>query len=273
MSDPIYHVIFRTCDAVKALRGDRPFGLDKRTLIEICFLSLLESLDRFPHTIHVLGDKLSPELMSFFSAFTAKDERIIVTNGDYGNDESIRRSIALALQYPAEEWVYFCEDDYLHQPHAFTWIDELIRSRATTLRYTPGRLWMKMLFQDVEKRPLFIHPADYPDRYHPGRSRFSLLFITTYNHWRQISDTTFTFLAEVKSLQKYQKDLVASAEGARDDYLSHHLYANVFFRGRGLCVSPIPGLATHMTLGVMSPLVDWEPLVQRYQKMIGQSTL
>ena len=59
------------------------------------------------------------------------------------------------------------------------------------LRYTPGRRWMKMLFLEVEKKPLFIHPADYPDRYHPDRSRFSLLFITKYNHWRQIRDCAF----------------------------------------------------------------------------------
>ena len=86
---------------------------------------------------------------------------------------------------------------------------------------------MKMLFRDFEKRPLFIHPADYPDRYHPDRSRFSLIFLTKYNHWQQISDTTFTFLAEVKSVRMYLKELMDSANGARDDYLSHHLYANV----------------------------------------------
>ena len=82
MSDPIFHVIFRTCDAVKALRGDRPFGLDKRTLIKICFLSLTEALGRYPHTIHILGDKLSPELVAFFASFAGKDERITVTNGE-----------------------------------------------------------------------------------------------------------------------------------------------------------------------------------------------
>lgn len=265
MSDPKYNIIFRTCDAVQALRGTRPFGLDKRTLIKICFLSLLQSVQGFSHSIHVLGDKLSADLTVFFERFMEQDKAITMSRGDYGNDESIRRSIDIALSFPEDEWVYFCEDDYLHRPFAFRWIDELVRTRPATLRFEPGRRLMKLFFHDVEKAPLFIHPADYPDRYEAKRRQFGLLFLTRYNHWRQISNTTFTFLAEVRSLRKYERPLRVSAQGARDDYLSSHLYSHVFFFGRGLCVSPIPGLATHMTEGVMTPLVDWEALVRHYE--------
>jgi len=263
MSDPKYNIIFRTCDAVRAIHGSRPFDLDKRTLIKICFLSLIESVKGFPHTIHILGDKLSPEIQSFFGRFVERNENVTLSNDNYGNDESIRQSISRALSFPDDEWVYFCEDDYLHQPHAFTWIDELIRSRYEVLSFRPGRKSLRLLFRDVEKKPLFIHPADYPDRYHANHRQFSLIFLTKYNHWRQISSTTFTFLGEVKSLKKYRKPLWESAKGAQDDYLSHHLLSHVLFLGRGLCVSPIPGLATHLTEGVMTPLVDWDGLVRR----------
>ena len=30
-----------------------------------------------------------------------------------------------------------------------------------------------------------------------------------------------------------------------------------FFNNKALCISPIRGLSTHMTEGVMTPLVDW----------------
>jgi hypothetical protein len=255
-----YNVIFRTCDAVTAVRGSRPFGLDKRSIIKTCFFSLFESVKPFPHTIHILGDRLSPEILAFFKRFADKNPGISISNNRYGNDESIQRSLSLAVSFPDDEWVYFCEDDYLHMPQAFLWIDELIQNRSEVLRWQPGRRLMRFFFHEIHRKPLFIHPADYPDRYDARRRQFGLLFLTKYNHWRQISDTTFTFLAEVKSLKAYERHIRKSADGARDDYLSRHLYGHVFFRGRGLCLSPIPGLATHMTEGVMTPLVDWHAL-------------
>ncbi len=261
MNAPKYNVVFRTCDAVQALRGSRPFGLDKRTLIKACFVSLLEAIRDFPHSIHVLGDKLSDDLRGFFRSVADQDPRITLTLGDWGNDESIRQSTTRALTVPDDEWVYFCEDDYLHQPFAFAWIDELIRTREQALRFQPGRWFMKMLFREANAAPLFIHPADYPDRYEPEKRQFSLIYLTRFNHWRQISSTTFTFLGEARSIRHYYQHILRASTGARDDYLSRRLFSHVFFRGRGLCVSPIPGVATHMTEGVMTPLVDWESLL------------
>jgi hypothetical protein len=260
--DPKYNVIFRTSDAVGALHGSRPFRLDKRTLIKACFLSLYDALKDFPHSIHILGDRLSAELIQFFKRFMEIDSSITLSHGNWGNDESIRQATALAVSFPDEEWVYFCEDDYLHRPIEFVWIDELIRNRVETLRFEPVRRFMKFFFHDVEKKPLFIHPADYPDRYDPKRRQFNLVFLTKLNHWRQISSTTFTFLGEVRSIKRYERFIRKASTGARDDYLSHHLYSHVFFFGRGLYVSPIPGVATHMTDGVMTPLVDWESLLR-----------
>jgi len=158
--------------------------------------------------------------------------------------------------------VYFCEDDYLHRPEAFVLIDELIRSRAEALRFEPGRWFMKLLFHNANRAPLIIHPADYPDRYEPARRQFSLLYITRLNHWRQISSTTHTFMAEAGTIRRYAKVIHQSSLPPRDFYLSRHMHSHIFFRGRGLCVSPIPGVATHMTEGVMTPLVDWESLLQ-----------
>ena len=275
-SDTRYNVIFRTCDAVQALRGSRPFGLDKRTLIKVCFLSLHEALRDFPYSLHILGDKLSEELTAFFERFSRRDQGITIHRGTWGNDESIRQSLSLALSFPPKEWVYFCEDDYLHRPETFVWIDELIQERSRVLRFEPGRWFMRLLFRSANEAPLFIHPADYPDRYDPGKRQFSLVYVTRYNHWRQISSTTFTFLARADAVRRYQDAIRQSSVGARDDYLSRHLYSHVFFRGRGLCVSPIPGLATHMTDGVMTPLVDWERLFAdvraRVEKTEGASS-
>jgi hypothetical protein len=257
MSSPRYNVIFRTCDAVQALRGIRPFGLDKRTLIKECFLSLYDALRPYPHTIHILGDKLSPEIQAFFRRFQQEDPTITLTNGDYGNDESIRQSLRLALAFPDDEWLYLCEDDYLHTPQAFEQINELITHRHEVLAYTPRRGLFRWFLGQPSQKPLILHPADYPDRYRHDFLTLSFVFRTRLNHWRQIANATFTLLAEAKTFKRYRGPLFRSAAGANDDYLSHWVLERLPYRGRALCLSPIPGVATHMHEDVMTPLVDW----------------
>jgi hypothetical protein len=267
---PKYNVMFRATERESRLSGTslairavpRPFGLDTRTVIKACFLSLYEAVKPFPYSIHVLGDKLSGDLTAFFECLAAKDSAIQVHLGNWDSGESIRQSLSLALLVPDGEWVYFCEDDYLHRPETFVWINELIRNAADVLRFDPGRWFMKLLFRNANQAPLFIHPADYPDRYLPPKRQFSLLYITRLNHWRQISTTTHTFMAEASTIRRYERVIRESSMPPRDFYLSRHMYSHIFFRGRGLCVSPIPGLATHMTEGVMTPLVDWQSLVR-----------
>lgn len=255
-----YKVIFRACDAVQSLRNPRPFGLDKKTLIKICFLSLVESLKEVDHEIFIMGDKLSDEMMAFFGRFKAT-----VTNGVYGNDESIRMTIRQALKYDNEDWVYFCEDDYLHQPQTFQYIDEFITNREEIMAYEPRRAIFKLFVRDLNKKDLFIHPPDYPDRYKTDWKRHSFIFLSKYCHWRQVSHTTFTFMGQVKSLRKFEKHLFHSAHTAHDGYLSRKLYGRLLFLGRGIAVSPIPGLSCHMHEETLTPHVDWQKLVEHYK--------
>jgi len=268
MTVPHYHVIFRTCDAVQALRGTRPFGLDKRTLIKICFLSLYESREGFSSSIHILGDKVSPQLQDFFAQYQTKDSSITFSNGDYGNDESIRQSLELAKAQEPDTWVYLCEDDYLHSAHAFTWMNDLIVHRESITAYKPNRkLWYNLL-GDSGTKPLAIHPADYPDRYKPTQRSLSLLFLGNTNHWRQINYTTFTVLAQARTFQAYYPGCFASATGADDAAFSKALLDRVPGKGKALGLSPIPGIATHMHEDVMTPLVDWKGRVEELRSRL-----
>src|SRR6187402_1667128 len=105
-----YTIIFRACDSVTSVnKSPRPFQLTKAQLIKICFMSLLDSLKGFDYRIIILGDKLSNEMIDFFNSFEV-DLRL----GSYGNVASIRESIQIASTINDDEWIYFCEDDYLH---------------------------------------------------------------------------------------------------------------------------------------------------------------
>ena len=49
--------------------------------------------------------------------------------------KSLQKQIDIALTIPNEEWVYMCEDDYLHTPYAFKHISEFVKnSKKYTFR-------------------------------------------------------------------------------------------------------------------------------------------
>jgi len=118
--------------------------------------------------------------------------------------------------------------------------------------------YINRIIGDLKNKPLIIHPSDYPDRYDPPWKRFSYIFLSKYSHWRQISNTTHTFLLKSSTLKQFEKSIKSSSEGPSDSILSKKVYGRIFFKNKALCVSPIRGLSTHLTQGVMTPLVDWE---------------
>lgn len=266
----MYRVIFRTCDKVNSVHNaPRPFGLDKLTLIKLCFASLKRSLEPFPHTIHAIADDLSPELTAFL-----QKQGVTLTEGKFGNDESLRQSLAVAMSYEDNDWVYLVEDDYLHTPGAFGWIDDLVTHTKDALYTRPHSKINRALFSSIYghyyRLPLFIHPPDYPDRYLPKQRLPSMIFLSKSCHWREISNTTFTFLAKAGSFKKYRRILLKSTTGAQDGYLSDRLYSRFGGRRRALCVSPIPGIATHMHESTMTPLVNWETVLEEARSYLAK---
>lgn len=257
-------IIFRSCDAVNAVNNSpHPFNLKKKTLIKICIKSLLNALVGTNYKIIVIGDNLSEELRDYFLKFDVE-----LIEGVFGNDKSILESIRLAEKINGDEWVYFCEDDYLNCKNSFEKIINLIESKDEIV---PGRLKKNALLRKrtfslfsikrySNKPNLVIHPCDYPDRYSIKYATKNFIFHTKESHWRQISNTTFTFLTEAKEVLKHKKSFIRSSTRANDGYLSKKLFGSFFFN-KPLCVSPIPGLSTHMHQDTISPIIDWEQLV------------
>jgi len=265
MPAPTFHIIFRTCDIVHSVHNaPRPFDLDKQTLIKICFLSLYTSVKDFNHTIFILGDRLSDEMMTFFKQFP-----VTISNEELGNDKSIRRSVEEACAQSDNTWVYLCEDDYLHQPDAFLWMADLIENRDDYIGQRP-MLRLRRGVNRLKRVPIVIHTPDYPDRYLQKYMRYSLIFTGKYCHWRQVTSTTFTFMAEAQFFKRNYLLLLRSSEGARDRYMSKKIFGDRWFGSKALCLSPIPGLATHMHEEVMTPLVDWQVICTNLLLELGQ---
>jgi hypothetical protein len=252
-----FNVLFRACDKVESVhKASRVFGMSKIQTIKVCFNSIYLSLDSFNCNFIIIGDDLSHEMIEFFQQF----EGVIIKNNKLGSSaKSLQNQINCALKIPDDEWVYMCEDDYLHLPYSFQYISELIENKNDYLQTSPKKKnYINRIIGDLSNIPLIIHTPDYPDRYEPPWKRLSYIFISKHCHWRQITNTTHTFLLQSRTIKQFEKQIKASSIGPSDSILSEKIYGRLFFRRKAICISPIKGLSTHMTEGVMSPLIDWE---------------
>ena len=257
-----YHILFRACDKIDSVHNaKRPFGLNKLEVIKVSFYSLYTSLKDNQFKFIVIGDDLSQELIDFFNRF----EKVVVENSIMGSaSKSLQKQISIALDLPLDDWVYMCEDDYLHSPQAFKYISEFIENKEKYLKTSPKKKnYMNRIIGDLSKIPLIIHLPDYPDRYKSQWKRLSFIFLSKHCHWRQITNTTHTFLLQSSTIKKFEKYIKLSALGPSDAKLSENVYGRILFRKKAICVSPIKGLSSHMTEGVMTPLVDWDSLCKK----------
>ncbi len=256
-----YNILYRACDKVESVHKiKRPFGLNKIQTIKVSFYSMYQALRTEQCKFIVIGDDLSQELLDFFEVF----DGVYVKNSKLGSAaKSLQKQIDMALKIPDNEWVYMCEDDYLHASYSFKYISEFIENKTQYLQ-TSGKKknYMNRIIGDLSNTPLIIHTPDYPDRYDPPWKRLSFIFLSKYCHWRQITNTTHTFLLESVTIKRFEKYIKASAVGPSDSKLSGKVYGRIFFKNKALCVSPIKGLSTHMTEGVMTPLVDWQKICE-----------
>lgn len=240
-------IIYRTCEVVEAVHGTpRPFGMTKKQVIDTCFESLVKTKAEYQGEteIIVVGDRLSPERQEFFRPHV---DQVIV--GSYGNGPSIEKTFEVADTKPEGTILFFCEDDYLFVPQALPYMMDMYQNKDRYLG-------------PLRQNHLFIHPPDYPDRYlwpdpHTGKVLNGyLILISDHCHWRQIPSTTYTFLCSKEAYLKHRETLWVSAPNWNDRLLSQRIYT------QELCLSPMPGLASHMHVGAMTPLVDWQKLTK-----------
>src|SRR5271157_4755635 len=103
-------ILFRACDDVYAINGaKRPYNLTKDQLSTICFISLIQN-GYAKEDIIVFGDRLSDAKIKFYQQYAGT-----VFNNNFGISGSLIACHEFAVNHFTEnEWVYFCEDDYLH---------------------------------------------------------------------------------------------------------------------------------------------------------------
>ncbi len=190
---------------------------------QACYWNFYETFENLidDGQLTVIADNCDAETLDLVHG-----EGITVEETSLGNAGSLRFAIDKVLQKKSldpKEPIYFCEDDYLHQPLAQKAIEEGLKR--------------------AEYVTLYDHPDKYTRMYNGGET--SKVIKTASTHWRYTISTCMTFATTAASLKE---DLDIWQEFTAENHPhDHQIFKALNKKGRRLAVS-IPGLACHTDL-------------------------
>jgi|GEM_PF-5092349 len=235
----------------------RPPWFSKR----VCLLSLLDALgrvaDNLVSLVVVADGPLSDETRRLLDG---KAKVVELSHGGKCRSFAEVLRLALADGRPGE-LAYFAEDDYLYAPDAFSSLLEAVAERP-----------------DVDYFTLY----DHPDRY--GSPERAAARKAAGHAWYEAPSTCLTFAARTEALRRDRWGFytLSRAPGLDSRRLRSaavrigwrkpldHLSWRLVLRQRHLppwtrarrprLLAPVPGLATHCELDVVSAAVDWSAI-------------
>lgn len=253
------HIIYRACDKVENVHGKRPYNLKKKETIDACYTSLSQSLRLYDKEFDmtIIGDELTDERIKFFKKYIPEAK---IINDKFGNGPSIKKSFEVASNIRGDETViFFCEDDYFFIPNSIQSLMDLFEQKEEYLL-------------KHKNKDLFVFPWDDPFRYKTREVALNietppaLIFVSHYNHWREVWSTTFTFLCQKNIFEKYKSIMDKHADRAKDLAMSKE----IFNKDDVLLISPIPSLSKHINSFETKPLCfDWQKAINDQLKKIG----
>ena len=240
-------IYWRVCEKQETQSFARRWeNKDKRELLRKCWMSLQPSVDT-SDTIFILWDKVRESTIDWLKSncatsnvevqecpiYTLSQDVVSelgsVMDKRYHHYSALAETIdSVTRRYP-DEIHYLCNDDFLHLPHALA---------AMKSVYKGG--WSG-----------FVVAYDYPDRYTIDRTRNCDLLLNEYSHWRTIPSCTGCTSALGKTWQQHIKLFKQNAIYNSDSF-TWEMYA------KSGCLAPIPGMATHLTEGCLTPRIDWK---------------
>lgn len=231
-------IYWRVCEKQQTLSFvPRWENTSKLEIIKKCWLSLQQSVSP-DDAIKIFEDECSQELLNWLQKTSKAPISIIsIPKSDKSRNEypiHYILPIDIIMNEDAHkhynEPIYFCNDDFLHLPHAVH--------------------VMKSIYQDGWKS--FAVTYDYPDRYTLDRTRQAEVFVNRMSHWRTIPSCTGVTMAPGSMWLKHQTVIKQNVQFNNDSW-TWEVYA------KEMCICPIPGVSTHLTTNCMTPLVNWKP--------------
>jgi hypothetical protein len=227
-------IYFRVCEKQQTISNVIRFQqINKTDMIRRCWKSLQANVTK-EDTIFIIHDAVSDETLDWLldTANTSKINFVAVEphSWDYHLHTVTLINVLeeQCVKYP-DDLHYILEDDYLHVDNALSVIKNTLGS------------WNH-----------FAVSYDYPDRYNLNPE--PCMVVLGYDrHWRTINSSTMTVLAKGTTWSKYMTELKQAAPTSNDQ-----VFLNIF--SKEPCLSPLPGLSSHMTEFHITPLVSWSEI-------------
>lgn len=230
-------IYFRACEKQETISYVKRFkDTTKTTILKKCWLSLNSSVNS-SDTIIVVHDSVTAETLDWLKATANTDNISFVEVLEHDSSYHLHTVTLVDIllenckSYPTEIH-YIVEDDYLH-------VENAIRVMQDTLY-----LW-----------PNFSVSYDYPDRY--SNPKPCNVVLGKDRHWRTVDSSTMTVAAIGKRWLDVAPELIKAAPTSNDK-IFEEIYKQI------PCISPMPGLASHMTDYHLTPLVDWQHIWDSY---------
>lgn len=225
------HIYFRACEKQQTISNVTRFqNISKTEIIKRCWSSIQASVDK-TDTIIIIYDTVSDSTLDWLLTTSKTNKVHSIQVGDHSWDYHLHTVTLLDTlheyikQFP-DELHYIVEDDYLHTPDA-------IRVMQNTLKH-----WEH-----------FAVSYDYPDRY-TMNPQPAMVMLGVDRHWRTIESSTMTIVAKGSTWLKVI-DAVKTIGPTSNDQIFTQIYK------QEPCISPLPGVSSHMTDYHLTPLVDW----------------
>lgn len=225
------NIYLRISENQTSLSGEERWNsFDKRLILKKCWISLMLNLgqdDSLKVYYHNVKDKTlkwlddkHTEGLIEFIQIDSKEESI--TTPLYHMKESI-------LGNEDNKTVYaLLEDDYLWAPRSF-----------------------KVIKEAFEKWPQFIVPEDDPHSYTTVKE--GITFLGKDRHWKTTDNISWNIFGTSLMFKEHIDTFINAGKVFEINMLKDILKENY-------CINPIPGVATHLKDGHMSPYVAWSDI-------------
>ena len=150
--------------------------------------------------------------------------------------------IIQSRNFDDDQIIYFLEDDYLHRPS-----------------------WCDIMLEGFTLNPSYLTLYDFD--FFIKKGYLSEIFVTQNSHWRAVPATTNTFACRYKTLiedmevhKKYSSDNAIKEE---DGFYFSRDYEKFWelTNQKKYIISPMPGWSTHCDANHISPIIDWEKVI------------
>lgn len=225
-------VYFRTCEKdlpITFPRLEMGEKITKTDILKKCWLSLQDSVSDEDELI-VIYDEISSLTLSFLNDTANSLIRFYKVPKHKWNEHLHTIKLFSILEqemknYNDSDWIYIVEDDYLHSENALN----IMRDAQ---KYWGG----------------FMVPYELPSYY--IEDIYSKILIGETCHWRTVHKGTMTTCARVLTI-KENMEIFKKMAPRSNDTMFETIYKDT------PCICPLPGVASHLAKGQMTPIVDW----------------